>query len=1165
MKNKNIYIFSLIIIVSSLLNFSNLKIKNSYNTFNRKNVSKKINNNSNLQPQGYPYITNISFDNIRNPETWSIVQDNDGVMLFADRKGIIAYNGSENKYFTFKRIPFVLSKNSKNGKIYAGCNNDFGLISKESFFDYKFNSLKDSLEINDNFKNIEFNADKTYFIGETTIFSVDSKSNSVSFEFETDSLENISGYIKKNNDILVLIGGKGLYSLTTSKFVNIKNIDKVINDEILFSTKYKNKVIFATNNKIYTLKENIIYDFKTEAESYIKESVIRNGLDVDKDKFIITTLNGGIVFIDKNTGKTISTINYRTGLPDDEIFSVGTDSNNGLWVSHEYGLSRIAQDFQFRNYSNYPGIEGKINDLIKTDSSIYIATGEGVYYLSKIKAYKEIEVVIKRTNKRKKVYSKQKDEVSEAKLPEIKEKKFNKEDFSNITDDIFKLAEAKKRQAEEEKKRKAEALRIAKERAKLQKKQESAEEKYRKIYELQSVKYAFKKIEGLNEKCKELIKFNNGLLITSNSGLYFYKNFKLKKILKDVYVNQVVTDIEQKHTYIATKNGLFTAYANKNNKIIVEPIVNKVFKKNTIHTLSVIPSGIIIAGGLNQVFFIEKNENTFDIKSHKFNTDFPDIIEVKQTNSKILFFLSESVYQYDSVKDSITFNKEYSKNHTPGSRTFFPNNNSFITIENNIITKSEGADQYLNRINFLNFFTKIENIFIDIDDNLWFVADNKLYKSLHTDKNPKEDFTLSITDVYYNNTIKIDKDNIKLNHDFSKLTFKLSAPYYLKQESIKYYYSTDKDNEEYAIELATPKVVIPTLKGGKHFITIFAKNALGEKSNVLTVRLQVKPPFTETTFFWIIIVSAVGLIIFVLTVIINRQRSKKLLRQKKELERQVQERTLEIRKQNTKITNQNKEITKQHNNIKKSISYASKIQKAVLPYTGILKNYFSGYFIFYLPRDVVSGDFYWVAEFKNRIYVAAADCTGHGVPGGFLSMMEISFLNDIVSKANIENKTLKANEILNILRDKTINGLQQSENYSANDGMDVSLVIIDKEKMVLEYAGANNPIYIISNGELITLNPDRMPIGKFRNASSFASKTFNINKDDTFYMFSDGYSDQFGGDDKRKFSKMRLKQLLLQIQDLPMSEQEKMVENIYKKWKGEGIQIDDILLMGLKI
>ena len=256
-------------------------------------------------------------------------------------------------------------------------------------------------------------------------------------------------------------------------------------------------------------------------------------------------------------------------------------------------------------------------------------------------------------------------------------------------------------------------------------------------------------------------------------------------------------------------------------------------------------------------------------------------------------------------------------------------------------------------------------------------------------------------------------------------------------------------------------------------------------------------------------------------------------------------------------------LTKQKEEITDSLRYASMIQKATLPAKEFSERVLPEHFIYYRPRDLVSGDFYWIDRKGDYIIVAAADCTGHGVPGAIVSMLGISTLTKIAGKMKIP----KADEILNELRNEIIQLLNPEGSVDTRqDGMDIALTIINTKKREIEFAGAFNPLYIVRNGELMEKKADRMPIGLFlKSEAPFKSSCFEYIPGDTIYLFSDGYADQFGGKNDSKFKTKNFKDLLLNICQYPLDEQAEIIDKTHLEWRGQTPQVDDILVVGIKL
>lgn len=272
---------------------------------------------------------------------------------------------------------------------------------------------------------------------------------------------------------------------------------------------------------------------------------------------------------------------------------------------------------------------------------------------------------------------------------------------------------------------------------------------------------------------------------------------------------------------------------------------------------------------------------------------------------------------------------------------------------------------------------------------------------------------------------------------------------------------------------------------------------------------------------------------------------------------QLVQRNEEIIAQRDEIIAQKEVIEQHHLQITDSIAYASLIQNAALPDDAVFQEYFPDSFVFYRPKGVVSGDFYWVSEIGNKRVLAVADCTGHGVPGALMSMLGISFLNELASK-----RISESNRLLDQLRLRVKQTLKQG-GTAVKDSMDVSLVVFDPENRQLQFSGAYNPLYILRDGKVIVIRGDRQPIGAHVVEQPFSAHTFELLPGDAVYLFSDGYADQIGGPENRKFLTRNFRQLLAAVSSLPVAEQKSVLENQFNRWCGDEEQVDDVLVVGL--
>jgi serine phosphatase RsbU (regulator of sigma subunit) len=300
------------------------------------------------------------------------------------------------------------------------------------------------------------------------------------------------------------------------------------------------------------------------------------------------------------------------------------------------------------------------------------------------------------------------------------------------------------------------------------------------------------------------------------------------------------------------------------------------------------------------------------------------------------------------------------------------------------------------------------------------------------------------------------------------------------------------------------------------------------------------------------------LIIYLLIVFIIRSQTKKLEKEKLNLESIIKERTKEISSQNIELALRNNMIEEKQKEILDSIHYAKRIQSALLANKDLIKKHIPGHFILFEPKDIVSGDFYWAAEHNGKFYLAVCDSTGHGVPGAFMSLLNMGFLSEAIKEKGIE----KPNEIFNYVRMRLINSISGE---GQKDGMDGILICYDKENRRLEYASANNSPVLVRHGEVKELEKDRMPVGKGEREQEFKWHTISIEPGDFLYLYTDGYADQFGGPKGKKFKYKQLNQLLLDIGEKPMHEQFMVLKAKLDEWKGGLEQVDDILLLGIRI
>lgn len=358
--------------------------------------------------------------------------------------------------------------------------------------------------------------------------------------------------------------------------------------------------------------------------------------------------------------------------------------------------------------------------------------------------------------------------------------------------------------------------------------------------------------------------------------------------------------------------------------------------------------------------------------------------------------------------------------------------------------------------------------------------------------------------------------------------------------------------------------VFDQLSPGTYTFEIQGKNFYDVESKVYSYTFTILPPWYLTWWAYTFYLLGFILIVFITTRIsIYRVKQKNKL-----LEETVKERTKEIAKQNNVLEQQKNEIIEINEDLLSSIKYAKRIQNTILASPEILSTYFNDFFVYYLPKDIVSGDFYWARRFGNKIIWSAVDCTGHGVPGAFVSIVG----NNALVRSTNEFGLSKPSEILNKLRELVIEAFKAQGTNDVKDGMDLALTSLDLDTLELNYAGANNPLIIIRNKKLIEVKADKQPIGDFEIIEPFTNHTIQLEKGDCVYLYTDGFIDQFGGNNKaaresggKKYKSKPFKDLLIEISDLPMKEQREILKETFNEWRGDIDQIDDVCVFGVRV
>ncbi len=479
----------------------------------------------------------------------------------------------------------------------------------------------------------------------------------------------------------------------------------------------------------------------------------------------------------------------------------------------------------------------------------------------------------------------------------------------------------------------------------------------------------------------------------------------------------------------------------------------------------------------------------------------------------------------------------------------------------------------------------------DADGNLWFgTIKGATVFNPHYDKINREEALTRITGIrlfFQNAEADLNKysagtdsishlpHNLVLPYDKNHITFDFIGVCITNPNKVKYQFKLEGADADWFPPTSKTEATYSSLPPGDYVFHLKAMNNDGLwNAKDVTFKFTILPPWYKTWWFYTLVtVFAFGCVYLFIIV-----RTRNLQKAKIELEQEVQLRTYQLRQEKEKVEVINKEVSEQkaiieakNHDITDSIKYAKNIQEALLPPLQNLHSEMKEAFVLYQPKDIVSGDFYWFAKRNNKRFVASVDCTGHGVPGAFMSIIGNTLLNEIVTDKNITQPA----EILNELHHGVKTALKQSESENERrDGMDIALCSLNEAGNILEYSGANRPLWIFRNNktgeetfEMIKAN--KFPIGGMEleenEKRKFTNHEIPVEKGDMIYVFSDGYADQFGGERGKKFMVGNMQKLIADIYTKPVKEQEQLLIQALQNWKGELEQIDDVLVIGFRI
>lgn len=1110
-------------------------------------------------------MLNISLGEVTDPQVISIGQDIQRNMLFVTRQGIILYDGQAMEMIQLPAFPFTVKTFPGDSLVYVGCNQQFGYMQLNSVGSYEYQRISDSNYQPGDVIRITSNSQHVFFGGDYSLakVSLEKKETEKRWSFYSDTL--LTGLINLNEKVFVQFNGSGIAELLGDRFLQVKGSEEFLTGEIMFGLVYdKSRILIGTSNQELVLFDGKKFTaFSTGYERYLRESLIIGAVLSGEDKIVFSTLIGGMVVVDKASGKGIQILNTSTGLPDDEIYAIGSDMHGGVWVSHENGLTRTDFNFPAKIYNAYSGIQGQLLSVAYHNGKLYAAGNEGVFMLKEKRRYTEREVMVRVTPPAGSPTTQQADEqVTPAEpLTRREQRRLEREQRRSRPDsdttqrersgflsrlmNVFRSDEFTDTSAEpEEQEQRTEFIR-------------------RRISTLHSVSYEFEQINEINEKCKQLLLTKSGLIAVSNTAAYIIENERATLIKRDNFIRLAAVSLNPEGFFLVGGRGIYQMVKTGNRWLEHEVLPG--YEQN-IYSLVETSPGSIWLGSDNLIQRVQVNRNNPPrVTFIPVERNYFERVQLKSVNDTLFVFLSSGVY-YLGDNNLLPYISEEtgiipSRRIISGFRELF-----WLKTEDAWI--SVVGEPYNTVFNeYLGVFKNLQHLFYDDYGDLWVLDEgNLIYRIVSPGYAiEKQEFNVYIRRISNQQGMRFPIDGLVLNYDNNSLEIHVSSPGFLRESSMQYQFILDGHMRNWSKWSGSQVIEFPLLPPGKYVLRVRARNVLGQISNEHSVGFEIKPPFTQTPWFY----GTIAAFVILAFLVIIKVREIKLQRDKRELEYKVRKRTSEIEKQKNEIQSQAIRIQAQHDQIflqnkeiTDSIFYARRIQSAVMPARSEFSKIFPENFLLFQPRDIVSGDFYWFKQVGKKAVVVAADCTGHGVPGAFMSMLGITLLNDLTILLDWE----MASPILDELRSKVKDTLSQKGIAGeAADGMDISLCLFDFEKKTVDYAGAFSPVYIFRNGSLLEYKGDRMPIGiHFREQKMFTNHKIDLQQGDIFYMFSDGYYSQLGGKDGKRFLSRNFKNILQEIQTRPMKDQASLLEKKLDDWMGAHMQVDDILVMGFR-
>lgn len=582
---------------------------------------------------------------------------------------------------------------------------------------------------------------------------------------------------------------------------------------------------------------------------------------------------------------------------------------------------------------------------------------------------------------------------------------------------------------------------------------------------------------------------------------------------------------------------------------IIDPVANQITSITTADGLAEMTvlslhekEGKMYAGTVKGLSVIEEKENSFAILNYDKAqgleaTDFNQNAVMEAKDGRIWWGVGEALTIFSPSQNKLAVGKTFISGIEVNERKMSPSNNVFF--------ESLGAR-----------------------DTVWAPTRDTFYLKENL---PADTLFSKNTSVSWNKTTGVFNlpNELTLPYYFDHLTFHFTSNFLSNTNRVSYRYILEGADKDWSQPTAETQADYRNLPPGRYTFKACSNNFNGSLTDAASFSFTILPPWWRTPLAYVVYIA-----LFIGSIIgYNRLRTVQLLARQKELEQSVRERTAQIEKQKDEIGQQKQLVEEKQKEILDSINYAKRIQYTLLAHDEVLKNNLKELFVLFQPKDIVSGDFYWATTVNGRqnagnssnfpaanselFYLAVCDSTGHGVPGAFMSLLNISFLNEAIS----DKKIYSPERILDYVRERLINNMSTD---SGRDGMDGILLCFDKTNNTISYASGNNTPILFSEAGVHELPYNKMPIGKGEKNEPFTLHQLNVKPGDTLYLYTDGFADQFGGPSGKKLKRRKLNEIISANASLPLQEQKDKLQKVLNEWKGNLEQVDDVTVIGIR-